>query len=207
MASSDKSTGISANKNYHHGDLRESLLATAVNMIHESGAESLSLRKLADKVGVSRTALYHHFDGKQALLSAIAEEGFMRQRLALHDVLLACKHEPAEILLQAYVKAYINFAVEHRAYYSLMFGSDIWQTATANDPLTNVAKRAFKNYVDTIAYWQEQGIVANHSEPLRFAQVSWGTLHGISRLMIDGIYIEQLPQQETIDTIVAMLIG
>jgi hypothetical protein len=87
-----------------------------------------------------------------------------------------------------------------------MFGSEIWLAADATDPLTLVAKRAFKNYVDTIAHWQQQGIVAKHSEPLRFAQASWGTLHGLSRLMIDGIYIEQIPQQAIIDTVVNMLI-
>ena len=61
---------------YHHGDLRSSLLEAAKAMLSESGIEGLSLRKLADRVGVSRTAPYHHFKDKNELLCAIAQEGF-----------------------------------------------------------------------------------------------------------------------------------
>ena len=196
-----------ANTSYHHGDLRKSLLTAATQMINESGVEAVSMRKLADIVGVSRTALYHHFAGKQALLCALAETGFNQQRQHLQAVLKQSEELSPRLLIKAYIAAYIDFAVANPAYYGLMFGQDIWKTAGANDQLTDTAKRAFKNYVDTIAAWQNKGIVSNKYEALRFAQVSWGTLHGISRLMIDGIYIEQLPQQETIDTVVSLFMA
>jgi len=61
---------------YHHGDLRAALLAAARDMIAEAGIEGLSLRKLAERAGVSRTAPYHHFQDKNDLLCAIAAEGF-----------------------------------------------------------------------------------------------------------------------------------
>lgn len=207
MDNSGQTTKMKLNKSYHHGDLRQSLLIAAVKMIDEAGVESLSLRKLADKVNVSRTALYHHFSGKQALLSAIAEQGFVKQSEALQAIMKKHQNAAGKKILQAYVSAYIEFAVKHPAYYGLMFGSEIWKTAGAEDELTTVATRAFKYYVETIALWQQQGVVANHSEALRFAQVTWGTLHGISRLMIDGIYSEQLPQQDTIDTVVTMFMS
>lgn len=63
---------------YHHGDLRSTLLSTADSLLKETDIEGLSLRKLADKVGVSRTASYHYFKGKNQLLCAIAEQGFVR---------------------------------------------------------------------------------------------------------------------------------
>jgi len=53
---------------YHHGDLRTTLLEVAGEMLKESGIEEVSLRKLAARVGVSRTAPYHHFKDKNALL-------------------------------------------------------------------------------------------------------------------------------------------
>ncbi len=193
--------------NYHHGDLRQSLLDATVQMINEAGIDAISMRKLADKVGVSRTALYHHFSGKPALLCAVAEEGFLRQGKYLQTVIQSHQGAEPTLLLQRYISAYIYFAVQNPAYYGLMFGSEIWQTADTDDHLTSVAKRAFKAYVDTIDNWQKQGIIQQQVEALRFAQVSWGTLHGLSRLMIDGIYIEQLPQQETIDTVVTMFMG
>jgi AcrR family transcriptional regulator len=65
-----------AKTKYHHGDLRKSLVSTATKMVTEDGIEGLSLRKLAEKIGVSRTAAYHHFTDKNDLLCAIAEQGF-----------------------------------------------------------------------------------------------------------------------------------
>ena len=64
--------------NYHHGDLRPNLLSAATEMITAGGVESLSLRKLAEKVGVSRTATYHHFKDKHDLLCAVAAQGFAK---------------------------------------------------------------------------------------------------------------------------------
>ena len=65
--------------NYHHGDLRLSLVKAAGELIQEQDVEALSMRKLADHVGVSRTAPYHHFKDKNELLCAIAESGFKLQ--------------------------------------------------------------------------------------------------------------------------------
>ena len=61
---------------YHHGNLRQSLLEASMRLLDKEGLEALSLRRLAEEVGVSRQAPYHHFKDKQALLAAIGEEGF-----------------------------------------------------------------------------------------------------------------------------------
>ena len=65
---------------YHHGDLRQVLLRSAKQLIAEAGIENLSLRRLAERAGVSRTAPYHHFSDKNDLLCAIAAAGFRRRR-------------------------------------------------------------------------------------------------------------------------------
>ncbi|MCC2105214.1 MAG: helix-turn-helix transcriptional regulator, partial [Hyphomicrobiales bacterium] len=61
---------------YHHGDLRAALVAEGMRQLGGEGAGDLSLRGVARAVGVSATAVYRHFPDKDALLSAIAEEGF-----------------------------------------------------------------------------------------------------------------------------------
>ena len=68
---------------YHHVNLRQSLLLAAKELIAEHGIEALSLRKLADKVGVSRTAAYHYFIDKNDLLCALAANGFRRWQTSL----------------------------------------------------------------------------------------------------------------------------
>src|SRR5262245_42493142 len=61
---------------YHHADLRPALLAAARRLLAECGAEALSLREVARKTGVSHNAPYRHFADRQALLAAVAAEGF-----------------------------------------------------------------------------------------------------------------------------------
>src|SRR5215468_9644695 len=70
---------------YHHGDLRRALIDQALRTIDKEGAEGLTLRGVGDALGVSRTALYRHFSDKQALVAAVASEGFRALRAALLD--------------------------------------------------------------------------------------------------------------------------
>ncbi len=63
---------------YHHGDLRQALIETAVKTIAKHGIASLSLRELAARAGVSPGAPYHHFSSRSELLASIAEDGFAR---------------------------------------------------------------------------------------------------------------------------------
>ena len=48
-------------------------------------------------------------------------------------------------------------------------------------------------------YWQEKGLLPNDQDALRLAQVTWGTLHGIARLLIDGIYADNSHISEMCD--------
>ena len=70
---------------YHHGDLRRALIDQALRTIDKEGVEGLTLRAVGEALGVSRTALYRHFSGKQALVAGVAREGFRTLRLALVD--------------------------------------------------------------------------------------------------------------------------
>ncbi len=68
----------SSNSNYHHGNLRQELMELAERHLIEGGVGDLSLRALAREIGVSQTAPYRHFRDKNALLAALATEGFRR---------------------------------------------------------------------------------------------------------------------------------
>ena len=65
-------------RSYHHGNLRAALLAAAEDTLARRGARDLSLRELAREAGVSHAAPRRHFVDKQALLDALAEDGFNR---------------------------------------------------------------------------------------------------------------------------------
>lgn len=150
------------------------------------------MRKLALAVGVSRTAPYHHFSDKQALLCAVAEEGFRRFRRIVTTRLDTA--EPAAVIDEAairlFIRRYIDFAVNNAEYYDLMFGGHLWKSEQLTASLKGEAYTSFKVYVDQIRCWQKARLVSSTVDPLRYAQVSWSTLHGMSRLLIDGIYLD-----------------
>lgn len=177
-------------KAYHHGDLRQALLDHAALIIREDGEKGLSMRKLAARAGVSRSAPYHHFIDKQTLLCAIAEEGFRRfSNIEYKEVI--DNGMIAFSVIHEQTRHYVTFAQQNPEYYDLMFGGHLWKSQQLSQSLIQEAHASFRHSVDMLRQWQLKGIIAQDLDPLRHSQVSWSTLHGISRLLIDGIYVDE----------------
>lgn len=178
-----------AAKTYHHGNLRASLLNEATQLLQDEGIEGLSLRRLADRVGVSRTALYHHFKNKHDLLCGLAAEGFAQlDRMMLS--LDAEAAQPPAARYTAFARRYLDYATQNPALYGLMFGHTLWREKLANDALTATAHQSFKLHLRAVKRWQSDGILPPNQDSLRLTQVTWGTLHGLAQLVIDGVYAE-----------------
>src|SRR6266581_1440101 len=79
---------------YHHGNLRPALLAEALRVLEEGDVASLSLRDLARRLSVSHAAPYRHFADKDALLAAIAQQGFELLVDVLEDAAALHPDEP-----------------------------------------------------------------------------------------------------------------
>src|ERR671920_468256 len=96
---------------YHHRDLERALLAAALRTIREEGISALTLRGVAARLNVSRTALYRHFTNKRALLARVAVEGF---RLLYDAQVAALGKAAAEGTdpLQALTVAHLRFALD-----------------------------------------------------------------------------------------------
>ena len=183
-------TSNTPKKNYHHGNLRQSLVDEAARIIHSESEQALSMRKLAANMGVSRTAAYHHFDDKHALLCAVAEEGFKRLEAMIHNSGIDHNSAVTQASLTCFFKCYVRFAFEHSQYYDLMFGGHLWNSSKLSESLAKQAHHCFRQYVNRIRRWKAHGNISAELDPTRYAQVSWSTLHGMSRLIIDGIYLD-----------------
>lgn len=190
---------------YHHGDLRQTLLEAATDMIGENGIEGLSLRKLAERVGVSRTAPYHHFKDKNELLCAIAEEGF-RQRHIQAELNFNDESRPMRDRFRSFVHGYVQFAHENPELYELMFGRAIWKQKKSTEELRKAAYPCFQHQVEMTKAWQEMGLLEREENTLRLSQVIWGTLHGITKLLIDGIYTDTSQVEEMCECAVTLFL-
>jgi len=192
--------------NYHHGDLRTTLLKVASEMIKENGIKEVSLRKLAARVGVSRTAPYHHFKDKNALLCGIAESGFQQlnhiNKLGFKETKLT-KHER----FSRFIHDYIQFANNNPELYELMFGRTIWKDKSSTQELRDSAYPCFQFQVTMTEEWQKQGLLNVDDNALRVSQVLWGTVHGIAKLFIDGIYTDNSKVEEICDFAVKMFLS
>ena len=191
---------------YHHGDLRSQLIQQATMVIESEGVEGLSMRKLGEIIGVSRTALYHHFKNKQDLLAALAESGFATWKVVTNQILQDEKLTEIE-KLHTYVRKYLIFSHEQKSTYELMFGNAIWKNELDTESLKQTAYSSFSDHLDLVKHWQNEGIVSKSQSSLRLAQVPWSTLHGMAKLYNDGIYVDMSHLDELSESIVKMFCG
>lgn len=184
--SSIKSPLAASNKaSYHHGNLRETLIEASAHIIKMQGIDGLSLRKLADQVGVSRAAPYHHFKDKNALLAAVAEQGFESLGQLLQNVI--GQDIPLLERLRQAIKGYLQFALDHPTQYDLMFGRKLWQSDQF-DHFQRQAKDCFRLYVQLFQQLIDQGFLKEDEDALRLSQLLWATLHGLAKLTEEGLF-------------------
>src|SRR5260221_11351514 len=107
---------------YHHGDLRRALLDAAVRVVEKEGVAALSLLALARKAGVSSGAPYHHFESREQLLIAIADEGFERLVAEMKRGAAEANADAAS-QLRGLGLGYIRFALAHRGHSRATFGT------------------------------------------------------------------------------------
>src|SRR5580704_3803638 len=125
---------------YHHGDLREKLIAATEALILERGVDGFSLREVARRAGVSPAAPAHHFGDTKGLLSEVARLGFKDFGDALHEADLRGGTDPAKRLNEQGI-AYVTFALKNPARFTLMFRHGKYDVT--NKDLQAVAERSF----------------------------------------------------------------
>ena len=167
---------------YHHADLRPALLKAARRALERDGPDSLSLRDLARRAGVSHNAPYRHFRDRTALLAALAAEGFdeltARMKAAADGTSAegaSAEGASAEGRLDAIGAAYVRFALDAPGVFRLMFGGRVVPEAHAE--LAAAANRAYAVLAG------ETGTAAN---PAPAAIAAWATVHGLAHLLLDG---------------------
>ncbi|MCG6114441.1 MAG: TetR/AcrR family transcriptional regulator [Mesorhizobium sp.] len=169
-------------RRYHHGDLRRTLLDAAERELEDKGIEGFTLRGCAKRAGVSHAAPAHHFKDANALLSALAAEGFARFTRAMDDRQAAAAPEPRERMIAAGL-AYLDFALASPAMLRLMFSSE--RPDHQMPELEKEAGKAFDLLVRSVKAMRGDERAGDQGLEEEVAAI-WATVHGMTELVVSG---------------------
>ncbi len=174
--------------NYHHGDLRNALVTAGRTVLERDGVAKLSLREVARVIGVSHGAPLHHFPSKEALLIAIAADGFKQLGGVMREATEQHLSDPLD-QFRASAIAYVRFMHDHPHLMRLMLGGLI-PSSFADPELKQASRDAFAVLVDTVKAAQAANHVI-HGDPMRLAFAAWANVHGTSVLVLEGHYVAE----------------
>ncbi|GLR52946.1 TetR/AcrR family transcriptional regulator [Shinella yambaruensis] len=170
-----------AERGYHHGDLRDALIRAADELLAERGLEGFTLRETARRAGVSPAAPSHHFGGTAGLLTEVAALGWAE--LARRLAIAGDTGSTAE-RLKAQGVAYVRFAVEFPGRFHLMFRHDmLLHDQPSLDRATGEAWNALERTVRALRGQKEGEELDAEGEAMLIG--IWSTAHGFAHLTLD----------------------
>ena len=190
-------------KSYHKGNVREGLIQAAEGVLRHEDLGQLSLRRVAREVGVAPSAVYNHFKNREALLVAVAADGY-RQLSDLELKRYAEAANPAQAL-QMLARDYLRFAAANPELYRLMFSPEVAR-ARIDPELNEAGDTSFRLSVD---WWYGEGAYDPASSATRYpyALSAWALLHGLALQIIDGLVTLDREQGAEIDALADSAMG
>jgi AcrR family transcriptional regulator len=175
---------------YHHGDLAEALVGEALERVRTDGADKVSLRAVAQAVGVSASAAYHHFPDKDALLHEVGHRGAGLLDERVDRAVRAVEGDGDGALvrrMRAIGRAYVEFAVDEPNLFRHTFGP-----LCAHDAKGEAAPgeggrdpdHVYAVLCRTLDAMDAAGLLRRREGADLLA---WTVVHGLSGLLIDGL--------------------
>jgi len=160
---------------YHHGDLRAALLRAGIDLVSRYGIRGFTMSQAAKAASVAVSAPYRHYADRDALLAAIAAEGFNR---------LATRFEavgPGKDRVGRLAAVYVEFAIEHPSHFRVMFEG---QLDKSQYPELKVAgERAF-GFLISEAH-ALAGPDATSTKRATLTAALWSAVHGFATIAIE----------------------
>lgn len=163
-------------------ETREKILAAAREMFAEEGYDAVTMRAIAERVEYTPTALYHHFQNKQALLTELCQRDF--ESLARHFSGEVAAADPVERIL-AVGRAYLRFAQEYPSQYRFMFMTVLPRIQDIRIVRGDPEQDAYSFLREACRQAIDQGrLRPEMKDPDQLAQILWGAVHGLISLRI-----------------------
>jgi AcrR family transcriptional regulator len=165
-------------------DTRTRILVEARELFLQAGLGGFSMRALAERVGVSATALYRHFADRDAILASLLDEAF---RTFGGTLMQALTGETPFERLRLTGKAYFEFALAHPRDYELMFMTNCTDLGLLrmSEELAQRAQSTFVFLVDRVSECMDAGVF-RRSDPRTVAVYIWTQVHGLASLWLVG---------------------
>lgn len=200
-------SGVNSRGSYHHGDLRNALIAAGAELAEAGGPDAITIRAASARAGVTPTAAYRHFADHSELLSAVRDEAVQRLAAAMRAKLPDCENPSdatkAVELLTATGRGYIDFARSQPGLFRTAFTANA-KRGSRPDPKSPGPFGMLNHALDLLV---ETGRLApGERQWADFA--AWSAVHGVALLLIDGPLggVSARDQEKAIDRTISMVL-
>jgi AcrR family transcriptional regulator len=162
--------------------LREEIIAATKDLLAESAnSDAVSIRAVADAVGVTPPSIYLHFADKDALIEAVCTDVFAELDVAM--VTAGAQEDAPLRKLCAYGLAYVEFAIEHPEHYRLATMERHMGEQAMSSLDEVLADAAFAHFAAVVSDCMDAGIFAK-ADPVPITIELWSAAHGVAALMV-----------------------
>lgn len=171
---------------YHHGNLREAIIAATLALVEEQGVSAVSVREIAKRLGVSPGAPFRHFANKKALLTAVATEAMENFSAAIQAEIDASPDRTPSGGLRAIGRGYLRWALKNRAQFAIISNRDEIDFADAGQ-LSELSESVMKQMNPFIMKLFPK---SNERELVAKRLVCRALVYGLARMAVDRHYEE-----------------
>ncbi|HVG37660.1 MAG TPA: TetR/AcrR family transcriptional regulator, partial [Pyrinomonadaceae bacterium] len=185
-------------------ELRAEILDAARELFFAEGYDNFSMRKLAERIEYSPTTIYLYFKDKAELFNSLCEETFAKLAHKLET--LRRRHETDPLgFFRAGARAYIEFGLKHPHHYTVTFLQSPKGTGDYHSE-GSFGERAF-NHLRGAVEWCVAEKIFRSVDLDATAQSMWGTLHGVTALLIVHRDFPFVPKSRLIEQTIDLMVS
>lgn len=196
----DATNQLPPRRTYHHGDLRQALLAAGITLARSGGPDAVVLREATRRAGVVPNAAYRHFVNRHALLQAVRAAALSALASAMEKELVRQRRgklgpDAARASLRAIGTAYLRFARTEPGLFRTAFAVTGEPETTSNSAM--VGKRRlnpFQLLGAALDEFVQTGLLPAERRP-GAEYLAWSTVHGLAMLVMEGP-LRRLPRAQ-----------
>jgi AcrR family transcriptional regulator len=195
--------GVQERKARERQELRQEILHAARELFIEQGYESVSMRKIAERIEYSPTTIYLHFKDKAELFECVCNDTFSRLVVQLESI---SAEDPVEAL-RAGLTAYIRFGIDHPAHYRVTFMTPVeGRCQTEHSDRQDPGDRAFGCLRNAVGACISTGRFEAADLELT-SQTIWAAVHGVTALLITHGRAPWIDHEALIESLLNTIVG